>query len=454
MHPSLELIAMATQGTSFERDLYLVGGAVRDELLGLAHEADFDLVTQGSSKELAELLTPISEFAPVVYERFGTAMVNVGGVQIELVTARNESYATDSRKPIVRAATLEEDARRRDFTVNTLMRRLHTGELFDPLGIGLEDLEARVLRTPVDPLETFRDDPLRMLRAVRFKGKLGFRADPVMWDGIRRERSRLKIVSAERIRDELVKMLRHRSGADAVGDLMDLGLFEVFAPEFLPMVGCTQGSYHHLDVWNHTLAVVRNAGCEDLILTLSALFHDIGKPATRSIDDKGNIRFFGHELVGASLTRSILSRLKFPNRDVEAVAMLVRNHMRLGSSPTFTPSAARRLIRDLGSQTERLLELVDADANGLKAGVRVMDLTAIRDQLQLVQRQTPVETLDSPLSGEEIMDLLDLPSGREVGRIKHVLTEKVLDGELAAGDKEAAKRIALAVVQSNGPAEA
>jgi len=445
MHPALLSIQRVTQGTPFEGDLWLVGGAVRDELLGLPHNADYDLVTRGSSADLAHLLyrKKASTIAPVTYERFGTAMVVVEGINVELVTARKESYEAGSRKPNVEPATYEEDAARRDFTVNTLMRNLHSGELRDPLGQGFEDLRSKTLRTPLNPGETFRDDPLRMLRAIRFRWKLGFNPAPGLYEAIQEERQRLRIVSMERIRDELVKMLNLPDASECLRDLMDLGLVEIFAPELMPMVGCEQGAYHHLDVWDHSRLVVRNAGPGDLVLALAALLHDVGKPPTRFIDDEGNIRFFGHEAVGAEIAAEVLRRLKFPQRDIETVALLVKNHMRLGSSPEFTASAARRLLRDLGENTERLLRLVDADANALKASVRVFDLAPIRVRLQEVLMATPVETLQSPLSGEEIMVLTGLPSGREVGAIKKMLTEKVLEGELRPDDKEEARRLVM-----------
>jgi poly(A) polymerase len=446
MHPALESIKAATLGTRFESDLYLVGGAVRDDLLGIPHEADFDLVTTGSSAELAELLAPLSSIPVVTYERFGTAMLRVDGAAIELVTARRESYESGSRKPEVARASLEEDATRRDFTVNALMRSLSSGELLDPTGRGLEDLRTGVLRTPLDPEATFRDDPLRMLRAVRFRWKLGFSYAPGLVEAIGAERERLQILSMERIRDEFVKMVQHPSAADAMGELMSLGLFEFFVPEFVPMVGCEQGSYHHLDVWQHTLLVLRNAGSDDLILSLAALFHDVAKPETKSVDSEGKIRFFGHEAVGASMTNRILRRLKFPQRDVDAVARLVKSHMRLGSSPEFTAAAARRLLRDLGPDTGRLLDLVEADANGLKTGVRVMDLTAIRARLAEVLRAAPVEKLTSPISGERIMELTGLPAGPRVGEIKQMLTEKVLEGELSPDDVLEAEKLTIAQV--------
>lgn len=443
MHPSLELIRDATRGTSFEGELWLVGGAVRDELLGIPHAADFDIVTRGDSGALARLLyeKEVSPIAPVTYERFGTAMIRVGETDIEIVTARKESYAEDSRKPTVEPATYEEDASRRDFTVNTLMRSLFTEEIRDPLGLGLLDLERKILRTPLEPRATFYDDPLRMLRAVRFRWKLGFQPSEGLYDAIRETRERLRIISMERIRDELLKMLAHPSGPDALADLMDLGLIEIFAPELVPMVGCEQGSFHHLDVWNHSLLVLRNAGPGDEVLSLAALLHDVGKPPTKFTDEEGHIRFFGHEAVGADMTRELLRRLKLPQREIDQVALLVKNHMRLGSAPEFTAAAARRLIRDMDGELERLLELVEADANGLKRGVRVMDLAPIRTRVAEVRTVTPREKLDSPLSGAEIMKLTGLGPGPEVGRIKHMLTEKVLEGDLAHDDKTEAERL-------------
>src|SRR5579862_3952750 len=243
MHPALAAIATATSGTAFEGDLWLVGGAVRDALLGRMHHNDFDLVTRGSSEELAQLLFDrrISSIAPVTYERFGTAMVEVGEIRIEIVTARRESYDPDSRKPNVEPATLDEDARRRDFTVNSLLKNLHSGALYDPLGTGLDDLKAGVLRTPLDPGETFHDDPLRMLRAVRLRWQLGFTPADGLYESIKREAARLKIISAERIRDELIKMLSLTSAADALSELMDLELIHQFAPEFEEMRGVEQG---------------------------------------------------------------------------------------------------------------------------------------------------------------------------------------------------------------------
>ena len=442
MNAALETIREATRGTPYERDLYLVGGAVRDDLLGLPPQADLDLVTTAPLEGLVELLRPASSIPPVVYERFGTAMLRIAGTPVELVRARKESYEGASRKPQVEPATLEDDARRRDFTANALMRRLADGRLLDPTGRGLDDLRAKILRTPLDPAETFQDDPLRMLRAVRFRWKLGFMPAPGLYDAVRESAHRLGIVSEERVRDELRKMLLAPTAPDAFADLMRLGLLDAFAPELLPMVLCEQGHWHHLDVWDHSLLVLRHvAPLADETLSWAALLHDVAKPETRTLDAKGHTRFFGHEEVGARRAADLLRRLRLSTREIEPVARLVRNHMRLGSFTEFTPAAARRLLRDLGDDVDRLLALVEADASSLAPGVRKLDLAPVRARLAEIRAATPTETLVSPLSGDEIMALTGLLAGQEVGRLKARLTEAVLDGRLVPGDKAGAARM-------------
>lgn len=445
MHPALEAIARATKGTPWEGRLWLVGGAVRDELLKRPPGGDFDIVLEGDALAVAQHLfdAGVSQGSPNTYPRFGTVALGIHGVTIEFATARRESYDESSRKPNVEPATLLEDARRRDFTANALMRNLHSGELLDLLGTGLADLEQGILRTPLDPAQTFFDDPLRMLRAVRFRWRFQWEYAPGLADAIRAEAHRLEIISSERIKDEWTKMLLKPTASSAMRDLLDLGLLDQFAPEFARMVGVTQGKWHHLDVWDHTLKVLDNA-VEDgasLNVRLGALFHDIAKPATRSIDDKGDIRFFSHEVVGAEMTIHRLRELRFGEQQVREVAALVKNHMRLSSGPSFTPSAARRLLRDLGDQVDDLLALVDADARGLKAGTRKLDLSVVRERIEAVRVATPVETLESPLDGREIMELLGEAPGPEVGRIKAALREMVLEGELAPEDKDRARAL-------------
>ncbi len=445
-HPALEAIRHATLGTPFENDLFLVGGAVRDELLGRVHDTDFDLVTRGPSAHLAHLLYAkgVSTIAPVTYPRFGTAMVHVEGVPVELVTARKESYTDESRKPTVEPATYEEDAARRDFTVNALYWSIHSEHLSDPTAMGLPDLENEVLRTPLDPDATFYDDPLRMLRAVRFRWKLGFAPAEGLYESIKRIAERLEIISMERIRDEIDKILGLPLAHLAFVDLMELGLLKQFAPEFVEMVGVDQGKYHHLDVWEHTLLVLKNAGHKDLALAWAALLHDVSKPETRMVDDDGNIRFYTHEVKGAAKAGVILRRLRYSEDFATCVQQLVKNHMRIGTAEQWGDSASRKLMRDLGENLERLLQLVDADANALRPGVRALDIGAIRDHLERVANATPVAKLESPLSGKEIMTLLSLAPGKEVGEVKQWLLERVLEGALAPDDVESARAMVTA----------
>lgn len=440
MSIALDALRDATRGTPYEGRLWLVGGAVRDRLLQLEEPIDYDVVLEADAVALAQWLhgQGVSSIPPVVYPRFGTAMLRIAGATIEFVTARRESYERASRKPEVEPATLEEDAQRRDFTCNALMQNLHTGEFLDPLGRGLADLRSRTLRTPLDPEATFYDDPLRMLRAVRFRWQLGFEPAPGLYEAIAGQAHRLDIVSAERINGEWSKTLVLRDADRAQDDLMRLGLLKRFAPELERMVGVDQGKFHHLDVWDHSLLVLRNIGPGNLDLSLAALLHDIGKPPTRFVDEQGNVRFFGHEVVGAEMARTLLTRLRFPGNQVERVARLVKAHMRLGSSPKFTATAARRLLRDLGEDVEALLALVEADASALKPGVRVIDLEPIRRRIEAVRAVTPPSSLESPLSGAEIMEALALEPGPQVGQAKRWLLEQILEGRLKPGDRDGA----------------
>ena len=448
--PALEIIRCAIQGTPFENDVFLVGGAVRDYLLHKPLSDDLDLVTEQSATELANLLfeTGASTIPPTIFETFGTSMVRIGGTQVELVTARSESYDRDSRKPMVKRATYLDDALRRDFTCNSLRMSIKTGEIIDTLGTGIQDLNSGLLRTPLDPTITFDDDPLRMMRAVRFKWKLGFELHPDIVVSIPEKHDRLQIVSIERTREELFKMLIGPSPEGALQDLMDFGLWKEIAPEFMPMIGCEQGDYHYLDVWGHTLKVVEALRSDpefgtDLVSLLAALFHDLGKPPTRFIDANGTTRFFTHEHVGAEMARDVLTRWRLPNDQILQVSRLVKNHMRLGSSEVFTDTAARRLIRDLGDDLDRLLALVLADGKGHKPGLGAVDLGPIRDAIARVQQATPRATLVSPLSGEEIMVITGFLAGKIIGVIKEELTEQVIDGSLGVGDVESAKKYVL-----------
>jgi poly(A) polymerase len=453
IHPALAKIRDALTDTKYRNELYLVGGAVRDELLGLDSSSDFDLVSIHPGIELAQLLFEegVSSIFPVTFEAFGTAMVIVDDLKIEIVQCRKESYRHGSRKPSVEPGGYEDDALRRDFTLNALMKDLWTEKIVDVLGSGINDLRSGVLRTPLDPLRTFEEDPLRILRAVRFKHRFGFEYADGLEESIRARAPELQNISHERIREELVKMCLLPAADLAMREMMELGLFTQFAPEFEPMVGCEQGTYHVHDVWNHTLLVVKNTfGSEISIreelneddriaLTLGALFHDIGKPATRSLGKAGVVHFFTHEHVGADLCRAVMRRLKFSNHEIDRVSLLVKHHMRLGNAESFSTPAARRFLRDLGSDWRLMMRLIDADRRGMKQGILKADLEDIVQKLESVNSEQAAPQFEPPLSGLEIMEILQIQPGPDVKRWKVWLTGKVLDGELGGSDKETAR---------------
>ena len=410
---------------------WVVGGYVRDKLLGREH-FDLDVVVEdGDALALARRFAELADAGPpVTFERFGTAQVTLPGRHVEFVTARAESYAPESRKPSVRRATLEEDLRRRDFTVNTMLMDLD-GHIHDPLG-GREDLEAGVLRTPADPLQTFSDDPLRMLRGIRFAAELGFALAPDLLPAMRRLKGRLAppVISMERIADELRRMLVSERPKLALELLDQAELLGVVLPEIERCKGVPQSGYHTHDVFGHTLLTVA-ATPPDLILRVAALFHDCGKPATA----KGDGTFLGHEEVGAQIAQAALERLRFAQREVEAVVKLVRLHLR----PVFYRSewsdgAVRRLARDAGPLLDRLMALARADI-AASAYPEPEKLDELQARLDAVRQERP-SRLEPIVSGEDIMRLKGIGPGPEVGRIKQKLEELVIDGDIPP-DREA-----------------
>ncbi|MCS6918802.1 MAG: CCA tRNA nucleotidyltransferase, partial [Fimbriimonadales bacterium] len=450
-HLTLQRLREALSGTPYEGKVYLVGGYVRDKLLGRPLPSDIDLVLEGDALQLAQFLFEqgVAEHHPVTYPRYGTAMVHVAGSLVELVTARAESYHDLSRKPeTVRPATLLEDALRRDFTVNTLLENLHTGEILDLLGAGIADLEAKILRTPRDPHETFYEDPLRMLRAVRFSAQLGFTIEPAAYQAILEQADRLGIVSIERIQTEFTRLMDSPQAHIGLQMLLDTRLLHQFGQPLLPMVGCTQNEYHLYDVWEHSLKTVEfidPAGVElpAWELRLAALLHDVGKPATRTVDADGGVHFYEHDRVGAEIAARWLRDLRYANTVVESIAKLVKLHMRPGFyTAEWKDSAVRRLIRDAGELLEPLLRLVQADIQAQRHDVQHADLNALRRRIEQVQAAQPQEKWHSPLTGKQIMERFGLKPSPLVGQVKNYLEEQVLEGNLAPEDVESAWRLA------------
>ena len=405
---------------------WIVGGYVRDTLLGRPHP-DLDIVVEGGlGFELARRFAELAGAAePVIFERFGTAQVTLPGHLVEFVSARRESYGPDSRKPLTQDATLDEDIRRRDFTVNTLLMDFD-GNIQDPLGRGLADLEARVLQTPADPMQTFNDDPLRMLRAIRLAAQLEFELAPALLPAMRKLRDRLAspVVSAERVADELLKMLLTERPQLAL-DRLDQGrLLELILPELAACKGVQQGGYHTHDVFGHTLLTVAATPPEHVV-RLAALFHDVGKPATAGPDGT----FVGHEVVGAEMTTHALERMRFPQKEIEAVAMLVRLHLRpVFYASEWTDGAVRRLARDAGALLKPLMALARADiqASAYPHPEKLDELQARLDAALLEQPSR----MAAPVDGQDIMRVRRIGPGPEVGRIKKRLTELVMDGAI------------------------
>jgi poly(A) polymerase len=444
---ALNRIREHTSGAPYEGRLYIVGGYVRDILLGREPNEDIDIVLEGDALVLGRLLYErgVSSIHPVEYPRFGTVRLEIDGVPTELVSARAESYEPDSRKPDTRPATLLDDALRRDFTINTLMENLHTGERLDLLGVGESDLHACVIRTPTDPDVTFSDDPLRMLRAVRMATVLEFESDPQCWEAIQRNLDRLRIISMERIRDEFLKIVASPHIRRGMNLLRESGLLDLFLPELSRLHGVTQNDFHIYDVWDHTLAAFDGlAEGAPMAARLGLLFHDIGKPAARTVGEDGFVHFYQHELVGAEMTREALRRLKLPNDEIEQVARLVSLHMRIGHyTPEWGDAAVRRLIRDAGEQLDELCALYDADRSATNLVFEGVQLEQLRARIEAIRKKEDILALDSPLDGREIMDLLGIEPGPLVGEVKDYLLNEVIEGRLSQDDKATARRLIL-----------
>lgn len=447
MNRVIEALRRATEASPYEGRLYLVGGIVRDRLLGNDLDEDIDIVLEGDAAQLAQFLhdSGVAGHPPVTYPRFGTAMVTVDGRQVELVGARKESYDRSSRKPSTSPGTLLDDVRRRDFTINTLLQNLHTSEILDLTGVGRADIAEGVIRTPVDPSVTFHDDPLRMLRAIRFAVRLDFRIDPGTYAAIQRLAPRLEIISSERIREEFVKIIMSRDATRGLEMLRETGLLLHFAPELAAMRGVTQNVYHIYDVWTHTLKTLESIPVQaGIILRLAALLHDVGKVETRSVDEEGNVHFYQHQAVSADIACKIMRELHFPGSQVDEVAFLISMHLRVGEyDEQWSDAAVRRLIRDAGGHLEDLIMLTRADKAAANPEAPSVDLEAFREHLARVRAQLAGRRITSPLDGREIMHLLGLHPGPEIGDVKAFLESQIIEGRLLPGDKAAAAELAL-----------
>jgi poly(A) polymerase len=423
--------------------LYVVGGAVRDALLDLDHgDTDFDLTTDARPEETEALVRGWADAVWLQGKRFGTVGCSLGGKRYEITTHRAEAYHPDSRKPDVAfSSEVEADLSRRDFTVNAMALSLPDAELVDPFE-GRVDLMERRLRTPLAPEVSFDDDPLRMLRAARFIAAYGLRPDAALVAAVEQLRGRLSIVSAERTRDELDKLLVVEHPGEGLSFAVRTGLAEEFVPE-LPALALEQDPVHrHKDVLAHTIAVVERTP-PDRILRLAALFHDVGKPKTRSIGP-GGVSFHHHEVVGARMTRERMKALRYPTDDVEAVGRLVELHLRFHTYRMgWTDRAIRRYVRDAGPLLDRLNLLTRADCTTRNAA-KARELDERMDELEAsigrLRQQEELDAIRPELDGLKVMAVLGLEPGPSVGRALEFLLELRLD-EGMLGEEEAPRRL-------------
>jgi poly(A) polymerase len=411
--------------------LYLVGGTVRDLLLGRdPSEIDFDLTTDARPDQIEAIVRPWADAVWVQGKRFGTIGCRKDGRDFEITTHRAEAYAPDSRKPdVVFGDDVETDLSRRDFTVNAMALALPEPELIDPHG-GTADLAAKRLRTPLSPDESFSDDPLRMLRAARFLAGYGLEPDAELVDAVKRLHERLEIVAPERIRMELDKLIVVERPGSGLWFLVETRLAEEFLPE-LPGLALEQDPIHrHKDVLAHTIAVIENTS-PDKILRLSALFHDVGKPKTRSFGTKGKVTFHHHEVVGARMTRERMVALRYPNDEIDAVVKLVELHLRFHTYQMgWTDSAVRRYVRDAGPLLDQLNELTRCDCttrNPKKAEALARRMDQLEERIVELREQEELAAIRPDLDGAEVMAHLDVPPGPAVGQALEFLLELRLE---------------------------
>jgi putative nucleotidyltransferase with HDIG domain len=439
---------IAAAAGSLNIDCFVIGGFVRDKLLGRPTK-DADMVCSGDGISLAHAVADLLDPHPPVsfFKNFGTAHIPYDGMDIEFVGARKESYRAESRNPEVQPGTMEEDQLRRDFTINAMAVALtgQFGELIDPFS-GMEDLRARIIRTPLEPGQTFSDDPLRMMRAIRFATQLNFTIEETTWKGIIENAARISIVSQERITEELNKIIGAEKPSIGLDLLYRSGLLKLVFPQMVDLAGAEYiDGMGHKDNFYHTLQVLDNlsAKTDDLWLRWAAILHDIGKPATKRFEEGHGWTFHGHEVVGGRMVPRIFAKLKLPqNEKMKLVRKLVELHLRPISltKDNITDSALRRLLFDADEDLESLMMLCEADItskNKVKVKRYLANFDMVRERLKEVEAKDRIRNWQPPISGEEIMACFGISPCRAVGEIKNAIKDAILDGEITNNYDEA-----------------